>query len=766
MTLSTATSLLVPTYNLKYIKNYMMRQVVLLIMMFMSQFSWGQKLAGKVVDAKSNAIEFANVALYDKDSTFLAGVVTDSCGVFAMNYSEGKACFFKVSCVGYSTKTVAVSNEKFYSITLQQDNVMLKDVIVKGHLPKYTRVPGGYSVAVKNSILEKLFSANDILSSLPHISGSNGNFLVFGKGSPEIYINNRKLRDKSELAHLKPSDIEKVILLTNPGVKYDSEVKSVIIIKTKKPQGEGLSGSVDGVYGQKDKASYNSNINLNWRSSKFDLFGSLGHSNNYDSRKQEISQTVHGFKHEINEKMSDMHQSMRTKNILGTIGADYLLNDSNSIGVSYRISKSLQSQHMHSAYSDSLFVDSKLQDNINYRMNAVPSSGPAHEVDAYYNGKIHNFKITFDNYYQTKNASSTISGTLVNKNYINDSDIIYGKKTDNDFDIVVDKSTLNKLFTGEEKIGIQTGYSVQDLIGYKVNCGDLIFTITGITDIGDYSIFTNKKYMIDILYNSLGTDETMVYDAETSDKYLNYKLIDNLSIKKGRLPENDYEVVININKEIDNPLNSKLENKINNKKLTVVGYYDGKNMLVNENMIKYELISKSKNLTIMPSDSEIAIESLNNENLNVVKSYDSAKEKYLDSRETVVKSGLIASGVILFISFVEIYLMIRSSYLSRIKEIGIYRAIGTKKSDIYKMFYGEIIAITTVASLPGILFTTYALKTLQTISYFEKNYLVNPFTIILSILIVYLFNIIVGLLPIMKIVSKTPASILARKDVD
>ena len=57
-----------------------------------------------------------------------------------------------------------------------------------------------------------------------------------------------------------------------------------------------------------------------------------------------------------------------------------------------------------------------------------------------------NFKITFDNYYQTKNASSTISGTLVNKNYINDSDIIYGKKTDNDFDIVVDKSTLNKLF--------------------------------------------------------------------------------------------------------------------------------------------------------------------------------------------------------------------------------------------------------------------------------------------------------------------------------
>ena len=63
---------------------------------------------------------------------------------------------------------------------------------------------------------------------------------------------------------------------------------------------------------------------------------------------------------------------------------------------------------MHSVYSDSLFADSKLQDNINYRMNAVPSSGPTHEVDAYYNGKIHDLKITFDGtYYQSKQKLQT-----------------------------------------------------------------------------------------------------------------------------------------------------------------------------------------------------------------------------------------------------------------------------------------------------------------------------------------------------------------------
>ena len=380
-----------------------------------------------------------------------------------------------------------------------------------------------------------------------------------------------------------------------------------------------------------------------------------------------------------------------------------------------------------------------------------------------------NFKMDFNDYYQTINAKGSISGIAVKKDYVTDEDIIYGKKTDNEFDVVVDKSVLKNLFTGEESMGLQTGHTLQDLVGYKIYSDRLVLTISGISDIGDYSIYIDEKYMMDALYNSLSSDNYYIVDDTTlNDKYLNYKFYDTLNIKKGRLPENDYEVVISINNEMQYPLNSKIDSKINDKKLTVVGFYEGNfsYMFVNENMIKYDLISKSKDLTIMPKDKDKAIESLNNENLNVVSSYDSAKEKYLDSRKIAVKSGLIVSGIILFISFVEIYLMIRSSYLSRIKEIGIYRAIGTKKSDIYKMFYGEIIAITTVASLPGILFTTYALKTLQTISYFEKNYLVNPFTIILSIIIVYLFNIIVGLLPIMKIVSKTPASILARKDVD
>jgi len=110
--------------------------------------------------------------------------------------------------------------------------------------------------------------------------------------------------------------------------------------------------------------------------------------------------------------------------------------------------------------------------------------------------------------------------------------------------------------------------------------------------------------------------------------------------------------------------------------------------------------------------------------------------------------------------------MIRSSFLSRIKEVGIYRAIGIKKSDIYKMFSGEIFAITSIASFTGISFMTYILYNLSKIPYLENMFMVNPFTYLFSIVLVLIFNLIVGLIPVYNTIRKTPAQILSRFDVD
>ena len=118
------------------------------------------------------------------------------------------------------------------------------------------------------------------------------------------------------------------------------------------------------------------------------------------------------------------------------------------------------------------------------------------------------------------------------------------------------------------------------------------------------------------------------------------------------------------------------------------------------------------------------------------------------------------------ISLIEMILMTRSSFLSRIKEVGIYRAIGVKKSDIYKMFTGEAFAITTLASLPGVLFMSYCLYVLSDINFVSRNYVINIYVIALCLVILYVFNIVISLIPVFNTMRKTPAGILARHDVE
>jgi ABC-type antimicrobial peptide transport system permease subunit len=123
-------------------------------------------------------------------------------------------------------------------------------------------------------------------------------------------------------------------------------------------------------------------------------------------------------------------------------------------------------------------------------------------------------------------------------------------------------------------------------------------------------------------------------------------------------------------------------------------------------------------------------------------------------------------SIIILISLIEVFLMMRASFLSRIKEVGTLRAIGVKKSDIYKMFTGEIIAVTAVASIPGWLFMNYIMSRLQNISYLSNMFACNPATVLMSLVLIFGFNLLFGLLPVMHTLIRRPAEILARTDVN
>ena len=390
------------------------------------------------------------------------------------------------------------------------------------------------------------------------------------------------------------------------------------------------------------------------------------------------------------------------------------------------------------------------------------------------------FKLKMDTYYQLATNSYQLSGSLVDIDKINESNLKSGKMPANDYEIVIDKkivdNMLNSQFSSFRGMGIN---GAEDLLNRTVTIdGMKNFKIVGIVDNLSSSIYVKKALFINILNNMTQADSMIgVYFQNESDSQeeaviQDYQLyLDDIKITKGRLPKKDYEVIVNSTNSGEMKLNKAIDVKVNGKQLKVVGYYDSKTnkqeYLTNNNTIKYNVISKNNGFTIYPKDKSEALNEFQNKyNLNVINIYEKNKQDYIQSKHNEMVSSVIFAGIILAISLIEIYLMMRSSFLSRIKEVGVLRAIGLKRKDIYMMFLGEIISITTMASLPGIVLMSYILSQVSKIPYVDRMFIVNFTTIGISLLIVYLFNILVGLLPLFKVIRKTPAKILARHDVE
>ena len=389
------------------------------------------------------------------------------------------------------------------------------------------------------------------------------------------------------------------------------------------------------------------------------------------------------------------------------------------------------------------------------------------------------FKIKFDDYYQLSRYSFELSGSLVSIDTINQNDIVKGRLPEDNYEIVVDKRVIEHMVNSDSGMMRNMGIkSEEELLNKTISMNNMKdFVIVGIADTKALSIFTSRDMFINLLNNSTKSDGLMgmyipMNDEETESAVMDYNLyLDDIVITKGRLPENDYEVIVNKSNQYDMKLNKKIKAKVNNNELKVVGYYDSKSniqaYLVNNNTVKYDVVNKSNGLMIYPKNKQDIINKFKNEyNLNVIDRYERDKEIYLSKKEKSIRSSIIFATIILSISLIEIYLMMRSSFLSRIKEIGIYRAIGVKKADIYRMFLGEILVITTFSSMLGIILMAYILNGISNIPYVDRMFIINNKTVGISILIVYLFNIIIGLMPLHRVLKKTPAQILSRYDLE
>lgn len=388
-------------------------------------------------------------------------------------------------------------------------------------------------------------------------------------------------------------------------------------------------------------------------------------------------------------------------------------------------------------------------------------------------------KMPFDDYIQTISFHAIIEGSLSDTGRLEKSDLIYGTLPKSEHEVVLDKMILRSVIDdqGSAEVGAAR---IKDFLGRELEVQNMKgLQVVGICDRQTPCIYISRSQFINIIANTgesgMGTTfyQTQTESSEEiRSEYIDYELKkDEVQIERGHWPEDDYEVMVNDKNREDKAykIGKKLSNTVNGEKLEVVGYYsdpyDSDFLLVNNKMIEYDLIDKTSDITICPINKQDALHELRDSGVNVKDAFRESRDKYIKDKWSSMKSMLVMAGIILAISFIEIYLMIRASFLLRIREVGVYRAIGVKKIDIYKMFSGEITAIATLAGLPGFLLMAFALAKLSKVTYFSDIFLIDPPVVFVCLILIYGLNLFFGLLPVWKTIRKTPAEILSRTDI-
>ncbi|MDE6769625.1 MAG: TonB-dependent receptor, partial [Muribaculaceae bacterium] len=365
---------------------------LLLIILLGVMPSFAREITGKVIGENDSPLDFVNVVVY-QDSTYLNGGITDADGKFSIYIENNGNLTIKITFMGYEPYTSDVpSSGDMGTIRLTPSAIELGEIVVKTNRP-VTAIKGDALVTnVAGSQLEHAGTANDVLAQVPMVLGRDGNFEVFGKGSPAIYVNGREVRDINELAQINSADIKNVEVVTNPGAKYDATVKSVIRIRTKRPQGEGFSGTL------REAATFQKyfrnidQVNLKYRTGGFEMFANFGYLTGRFQSDQSVVMTTHSTSQW--EEMFNQRGSMRTNDFFGKIGMSYLFNENHSIGAYYY--NGITKQKSHHTGTTSILSDGELFDKFTLTRNAVNKTLPSHYANLYYNGQVGKLGIDFN----------------------------------------------------------------------------------------------------------------------------------------------------------------------------------------------------------------------------------------------------------------------------------------------------------------------------------------------------------------------------------
>ena len=372
-------------------------------------------ISGKVTDSVQRPLEGATIMLVSGAKEGLVkSALSDDKGAFVLENIGFGTYRLIVSMTGFGREggvTLTLNEEKkeinVGAIKLVTLPASLQGVTVTAQRPPVERKIDRTVVNADQMVSAAGSTAMDILEKSPGVSvDNNGVISLKGKNGVTIFVDDKPTylsgADlENYLRSLPASSVDQIELMTNPPAKYDAAGGGgVINIRLKRSRVKGFNGALNTAYTQGVYAKTNNSFNFNYRSGKFNTFGTL--TQGYATNFSDLTINRH-FKNADGSRNYDFLQSTYIKPsglaFSAKVGADYYSDEKNTFGVVLtgvtrkgERNNDNSSRILNTDYQlDSTIIAHNTQDNsfkngginLNFRRRAS-KNGPELSVDADY----------------------------------------------------------------------------------------------------------------------------------------------------------------------------------------------------------------------------------------------------------------------------------------------------------------------------------------------------------------------------------------------
>ena len=241
------------------------------------------RIFGIVTDLNQQPLPFAAIVVKTKaDSVVVKTALSEMDGSFVLTNVQQGSWMIEIIMLGYERFSIDVETEvigkdlRLGTLKLRASAETLSAVTISGQKPFIEQRADKILINLSDKLTGGS-SLMEVMDRLPGVQVTPDNLISLNGRNVRIYIDGKQTPLSADalaglLRGMSASSIERVELIARPSSKYDASASGGIInIVRRRGTREGLRGNVYGGGGYGKYGKYNGGVNLNFKTSKYNL---------------------------------------------------------------------------------------------------------------------------------------------------------------------------------------------------------------------------------------------------------------------------------------------------------------------------------------------------------------------------------------------------------------------------------------------------------------------------------------------------------------